>query len=89
LGENAKAAKAFAESGDTGAALQASKHAQNWQDLRQKGSGNWQALAEVATTTEQTSALTTTPLAYGKNLLEQTAATRASVQALLQQVTPP
>lgn len=89
LGENAKAAKAFAESGDSVAALQASMHAQNWQDLRQKGTGNWQALAEVATTTEQASVLVTTPLAYGKDLLDQTAATRAAIQALLQQVTPP
>lgn len=89
LGENTEAAKAFTESGDATSALQATTRAQDWQALRQTGSGNWQALAEAATKAEALNALQSAPLAYGSETLAQTAATRDAVQALLAQVPPP
>jgi hypothetical protein len=89
LGDNTEAAKAFAEIGKTDSALQASSHAQDWQDLRQNGSGNWQALAEAATSASASAELESAPLSYGNALLGQTAATRDAVQALLQQVALP
>lgn len=89
LGDNAEAAKAFTASGDARSALQATAHAQDWQALREQGSGNWQALAKTATEQRSPSPLQTAPLSYGNDILEQTAATRDAVQALLAQIAPP
>jgi hypothetical protein len=92
LGDEESAARILDQIGNPEAALQARARAQNWPDLSTGGSGGWQSVAqatEKATLTPPGPAITAAPLAFGKSLLDKTAATRSAIDGLLAQVSQP
>jgi hypothetical protein len=92
LGDEASAARILDQIGNPDAALQAKARAQNWPELSKNGSGGWQSVAQAAEKTPLAapdSNMTAAPLAFGKSLLDKTAATRSAIDGLLAQVSQP
>lgn len=92
LGDEAGAAALFAQIGDPEAAMQARARAQDWSDLSQNGNAGWMGVAKSTEPTRSSDvevSLNKTPLAFGKTLLDRTAATRRAVEELLREVAQP
>jgi tetratricopeptide (TPR) repeat protein len=92
LGENAAAAQVYAQAGDADAEMRALGLAQHWQDLSARGPDGWKQVADHVVTPVSLRADSVAvggPLAMGKALVDESAATRAAVDALLAKVAAP
>lgn len=92
LGNDIEAAKVYAQTGDADAELHALSAAKQWVDVSERGPDGWKQLAEtlVLPPPASTDALAIDgPLAKGKALVENSAATQAAIAALLAKVAAP
>lgn len=88
LGDLAAATGLFDALGDSASALQAARKAQEWQTVSENAEGAWQDAAALLapTTPDIADAEAEGPLARTKRLLERSAADRATLASLLQDV---
>jgi hypothetical protein len=90
LGQHDLARLTWALAGDSAASVRAAGWAQNWRDVTAGGQGAWQATAAAVTRAgSPTRAESIGPLAMGHDLVSDSAAVRADIDALLLAVPKP
>jgi len=93
LGDEAAAARVFATMGDSASELRSLGHAEAWDEISKRGDDSWKSVASVLENApENLPAAEGTlagPLAKGKQLVDDSANTRAAVAALLATVAGP
>ena len=92
LGDETAAAQIYAQAGDSEAEQRALSIAENWAEIRIRGTDPWKHLANALTlapNSDAVAAVSAGPLAVGKQLVDRSAATRDAVDILLTQVAAP
>lgn len=85
LGDEAAAAQIYAQAGDSASELRSLGIAGNWTEIGIRGADPWKLLASQLTAPIPAGG----PLALGKRLVDDSAATRSAVDALMAQVVAP
>jgi hypothetical protein len=93
LGDEAAAARVFATTGDSASELRSLGHAEAWDEISKRGDDPWKSVASVLENAPENlpspEGALAGPLAKGKQLVDDSANTRAAVAALLATVAGP